>query len=562
MDTLSFEMRFFIRAFDKRGVITYKESMPNQPDPNKVLVGVRTPRELAAVLTQEAQEHGLKLPGLIVRILQQYVGDPSKRLSRFEMEDIEQEKRAARQEAGSRRSAKRLAADERRLRYEPELVTGGTAAPVSETVWRATMNSIAVGWQVQEEEDGFCLCCERVPGHVGVHFQEGRYEIFANYWGPGCSADFSKPLKWRYGGSRSYGCWHTALHSPALGMNLRSICAGELAAYIRSGKDDALRKLADKMRELIACMRAYHRRAAWCTAAQEAMQAAGWYGYTENWRFLRCCRHERDQQVGEVQLLAYEPIENENIRLELQLASGSSGHLRTLLRAMGRRDLAGRVRGGSVILEEAEMALAPTGAADEALSAERLVLRLAKWMGRINTCLKQELPLENFAALAVETANHDFASICDLGVVIVRRGKLSQKLHLPVQPKGNLYEEQFTKWHGISAVDTEKAPLFAEAWEQLAPLLHGLPMVVYSPGIAARLHAALSQAELPMPEFSLLQNLSLARKRFPELSSHNLYDVASHMGFPITELGALPKAEACAHIALELFRAHEQAPAD
>lgn len=524
--------------------------MPNQPDSNKVLVGVRTPRELVAVLSREADELGLKLPRLIVRILQQYVGDPAKQLSRFELEDLEEEKRAARESRGSRRSARNVGRKEG-FYYEPELVTGGMQSPVSESVWRATMESLAPGWHVQEEEDGFYLGCERVPGCVGVCCREMSYVVYASYLGGGAAAEFAKPLKWRYGGRRSGGSWHVPLAE--LGLGLRPIVAGELMSYLRSGKDDALRKVADVLRELITCLRAYHRRAEWSSAVLEPAQKAGWSAYVENWRFLRCCREQQDNQVGQVQLLAYEPIEGETMRLEMQLATRSSGHLRTLLRAMGRRDLQSRVRNGSMVLEEIEMSLSRDSAADAAHNTERLVQRLLKWMQRVNAALAEGLPLDTFAALAAETANYDFASICDLGVVIVRRGKISKKISLPVQPEGNAYEEKFTEWHGISAADTAEAPSFAAVWAHLEPLLKGLPLVVHSSGVASRLLAAFDRAALPRPEFSLLQNLPLARSRFPELPSHNLHALAAHMNYPITTLGALPKALATARIALEFF---------
>lgn len=525
--------------------------MPNQPDPNKVLVGVRTPRELVAALEQEAREKGLKVPGLIVRILQQYVGDPTKRLSRFELEDLEQEKLAAQEETGSRRSS-RSRKHVRRDRYEDELVMGEPQPPVSDAAWRATMNTLAADWHLQDAEDGFYLSSDRVPGCVGIEYREGGYDIFASYMGSGQVADFAKPLKWRYGGTRCYGAWRARLHDPALALNLRPIGEGELISYVRSGKDDALRKLADKLREFIASIKAYHRRVMWCSAVQE-VATDGWYVYAEHWRYLCCSRVAADKQVGRVQLRVYEPVENESIRLELQLEPAGNGHLRTLLKAMGRRDLTGKIRAGKVALEEVEMPLLPNGAADEEKCKDRLLPRIVKWMGRVDTCLMQGLPMENFAALAVETSNHDFASICDLGIVIVRRGAVVKSMHYLIRPEENAYLEQFSEWHGITAEDTESAPSFAEIWSQVEPMLRKLPLVVHSGGVAAHLHAAFDKAELARPEFSLLNNLLLARQCFPELQSHSLYEVAAHIGRPITRLGALPKAEACAHIAIELY---------
>ena len=89
--------------------------------------------------------------------------------------------------------------------------------------------------------------------------------------------------------------------------------------------------------------------------------------------------------------------------------------------------------------------------------------------------------MQDFAAIDFETANGQRSSICSVGLVVVRSGEIVRRLHRLVHPTPNYYYRYFTEQiHGISAADTEDAPLFPEIWAEVAPWVEGIPMVAHN----------------------------------------------------------------------------------
>ena len=56
--------------------------------------------------------------------------------------------------------------------------------------------------------------------------------------------------------------------------------------------------------------------------------------------------------------------------------------------------------------------------------------------------------MENFAAIDFETANNERTSVCSVGVVIVRDGKIVDSFYSLIQPEPNYYCYWNTKVHG------------------------------------------------------------------------------------------------------------------
>lgn len=95
----------------------------------------------------------------------------------------------------------------------------------------------------------------------------------------------------------------------------------------------------------------------------------------------------------------------------------------------------------------------------------------------------------NFVAIDVETANPNFASICQVGVAAFRDGSLHDTWESLVDPE-DYFDKMNVAIHGID----EKAVRGAQKWkivhELLAPWLQGHVVASHTPFD----HAALSQA--------------------------------------------------------------------
>ena len=58
--------------------------------------------------------------------------------------------------------------------------------------------------------------------------------------------------------------------------------------------------------------------------------------------------------------------------------------------------------------------------------------------------------MKNFVAIDFETANYEPTSICSVGLVVVRGGEITQRMHRLVCPEPDYYIRRFSEQvHGI-----------------------------------------------------------------------------------------------------------------
>ncbi len=163
--------------------------------------------------------------------------------------------------------------------------------------------------------------------------------------------------------------------------------------------------------------------------------------------------------------------------------------------------------------------------------------------------------MKDFAAIDFETANENYSSVCSVGVVIVKNGKITEKLYSLIHPEPNFYRYWNTKVHGLSAKDTCNAPIFPEAWSAIAPKIVGLPLIahnsLFDEGCLKAVHKFYS---MPYPEYKFHCTVRASRKVFPDLVNHKLPTVSTHVGYDLSQHHhALADAEACAEIAKVVF---------
>ena len=163
--------------------------------------------------------------------------------------------------------------------------------------------------------------------------------------------------------------------------------------------------------------------------------------------------------------------------------------------------------------------------------------------------------MRDFAAIDFETANYDRSSVCSVGVVIVRDGKIVDKFYSLIQPEPNYYNYWCTQVHGLCRTDTDDAPVFPDVWAQIEPLIEGLPLVAHNrPFDEGCLRAVFRTYQMDYPEYVFLDTLAASRRLQPDLENHQLQTVADACGFQMeNHHHALADAEACAWIARELL---------
>lgn len=137
----------------------------------------------------------------------------------------------------------------------------------------------------------------------------------------------------------------------------------------------------------------------------------------------------------------------------------------------------------------------------------------------------------SFVAIDVETANANPASICAIGVAQVRAGVVTNQRSWLVRPPGGhgQFLPQNVRIHGITA---EQAARDGQAWPVV--LDHVMQMIGTDVVVAHNANfdvnvvkAATTACGLPLPAFSYVDSLALARQRMPELAGHSLPKVAA-----------------------------------
>lgn len=164
--------------------------------------------------------------------------------------------------------------------------------------------------------------------------------------------------------------------------------------------------------------------------------------------------------------------------------------------------------------------------------------------------------MQDFAAIDFETANNERTSICSVGVVIVRNGKIADTFYSLIQPEPNYYNYWCTKVHGITREDTETALAFPHVWQQIEPLIQGLPLVAHNKSFdESCLKAVFRAYQMDYPDYEFHCTCLAARRIFGKsLPNHQLHTVAAQCGYHLeNHHHALADAEACAAIALEIL---------
>ena len=163
--------------------------------------------------------------------------------------------------------------------------------------------------------------------------------------------------------------------------------------------------------------------------------------------------------------------------------------------------------------------------------------------------------MQHFAAIDFETANECRTSVCSVGLVVVREGVVEDTFYSLIRPEPDYYKWFATRVHGLTAEDTESAPLFCDVWGELEQRIEGLPLVAHNSAFdQGCLRAVCSCYRIDYPEPPFYCTYRAARRAFPHLPNHQLHTVAAAVGYNLTaHHHALADAEACAAIALQIL---------
>ncbi len=161
-----------------------------------------------------------------------------------------------------------------------------------------------------------------------------------------------------------------------------------------------------------------------------------------------------------------------------------------------------------------------------------------------------------FVALDVETANHDRASICQIGVACVRPDNSIETWTTYVDPCTSTWT--FTGLHGISQSTVRGAPKFADALSFIESPLGGFSVYQHSGFDRSAFRAACAGLGREEPPWSWQNSVTVARRAWPELKGnggHGLASLKAHLKLSFEHHDAGEDARAAAEVVLHAEKA-------
>ena len=144
-----------------------------------------------------------------------------------------------------------------------------------------------------------------------------------------------------------------------------------------------------------------------------------------------------------------------------------------------------------------------------------------------------------FTALDFETANSNGYSVCQIGIVKVMFGVVTERVSILVQPPNNEYHYWNTKVHGITAMNTRNAPTFDEVWDDISHFFEGQTVVAHNGKFDfSCLAKVLDYYQLPHPKYVKQCTYVIFKKGLKKLCDEH--------GINLNHHDALSDAEACA----------------
>lgn len=156
-----------------------------------------------------------------------------------------------------------------------------------------------------------------------------------------------------------------------------------------------------------------------------------------------------------------------------------------------------------------------------------------------------------FNAIDVETANASPASICQIGVVHVRNGRIEERLSILVNP-----EERFNAFnvrlHGIDEDAVEDSDTFPRIHKALCRRLAGTALVSHTQFDRLALEGAAEKYGLDPLPVTWLDSAMIARHAWPRKyrSQWRLSKIAGDLGISFRHHDAVDDARAAAEIIL------------
>ena len=92
---------------------------------------------------------------------------------------------------------------------------------------------------------------------------------------------------------------------------------------------------------------------------------------------------------------------------------------------------------------------------------------------------------KNFVAVDFETATRSEMA-CQLGIVVVKNGEISERQEYLIQPPNNYYDSYVMRFHHVRPEQTMSAPTFDQLWPTIQHYFTTYPLFAHNCNFDAR----------------------------------------------------------------------------
>ena len=163
----------------------------------------------------------------------------------------------------------------------------------------------------------------------------------------------------------------------------------------------------------------------------------------------------------------------------------------------------------------------------------------------------------DFIAIDFETANSNRGSACSIGVVKVEDFKVVSKKSFLIKPKDNYFDWRNIEIHGINHEMVKDEPEFDVIYNYLIDDFEKFPIVAHNASFdMSVLRHTLDLYNIPYPTTFYSCTYQLSKKVYTNLLSYKLNSICDFLKINLVHHDALSDANACAEIAINIFKKH------
>ncbi|MDY2730344.1 MAG: exonuclease domain-containing protein [Clostridium sp.] len=161
----------------------------------------------------------------------------------------------------------------------------------------------------------------------------------------------------------------------------------------------------------------------------------------------------------------------------------------------------------------------------------------------------------DFIGIDFETANEKRNSPCSIGIVVVKGGKVIEKIYHLIKPKEMRFTPINIGIHGIRPAMVKDELEFDKVWEKIKRYFDNTLVIAHNASFdISVLRNTLSTYNIEMPSFSYICTMKLSRNFYKNLDNARLNTVNKLLGYKFNHHDALADALACGNILINISK--------